>query len=96
MGRFNYQSFEELPIDCEVFARISDNVLESEDWPVSLLIIRDGIVVKQNDICNGCYDLGDMEGWTIEDLCDWSQFDSTGSHPENYHELHLTVGGEEL
>jgi len=86
-----YDTFvEDLPYDCEVFIRISDNVLEKEDWPVNLLIIRDGLVVKEEEICPGAYRFEYMEGWTTHELCLWSQYDSTGSHPENYHEIHLT------
>jgi hypothetical protein len=70
-----------------MFARISDNVLNEKDWGVDWLELEDGVVVLQKTVSRGCYRLPDLYGMTAEELVEWSRFDATGQHPEQYHEL---------
>lgn len=69
--------------------RISDNVLDSGDWSMDTITIKEGVVVNQVNIHDNCYRLPDMKGWTLADLYSWLQEDYTGSHPENYHEIRI-------
>lgn len=70
-----------------VFARISDNVLDAEDWPIAKLVIADGEVTAQAQYKPGVYGFESFVGWTVEQLAAWSRFDGTGTHPEQYNEL---------
>ncbi len=70
--------------------RISDNVLDEEDWPIREILIRDGVIVNVLDVHHGVYSWGETTptiGWDLERLCEWLDFDPTGSHPENWHEI---------
>jgi len=73
----------------KIAVRISDNVLEDKDYGVRVLEILRGVVVNFEDVKQGVYhnDFLPTIGWTIEQIEKWSQHDSTGSHPENYHEV---------
>ncbi|MBW2647846.1 MAG: hypothetical protein JRE23_17085 [Deltaproteobacteria bacterium] len=80
-------SATDLPIKGQVGVRITDDVLEEEDWGIDYLIIRGGVVVRQLRCTEGSYRTPNMIGWTREQLAEWSQYDDTGQHPENYHEV---------
>lgn len=69
--------------------RISDNVLDPKDWGVDMLTIKEGYVVRQVNAYKGCFRMPDMLGWSLTDLHNWSSFDSTGSHPEIFHEVRI-------
>jgi len=71
----------------ELYVRLSDNVLELEDWPVAKLTIQGNSVKKMEVVCKGAYDLPNMVGWTLADVAEWSRYDSTGYHPEEYHDV---------
>lgn len=86
--KFDFQDFvENIPEDGIVGIRISDDVLESEDWGIALLRISAGIVIDQKTICEGVYELPNMIGVTTDTLQRWSCYDGTGSHPCNFHEI---------
>jgi len=70
-----------------MFARISDSVLDEEDWGVVKLVIADGEVTSQEVVQRGVYGFELFVGWTVEQLARWSHFDGTGTHPEQYNEL---------
>lgn len=70
-----------------MFARVSDNVLDDEDWGIVKLVITDGVVTAQAQWKPGCYSFESFVGWTTEQLAAWSRFDGTGTHPEQYCEL---------
>jgi hypothetical protein len=70
-------------------ARISDNVLETEDWSVDVIHIEGGVVVAQYNVYNKTYTLPDMVKWTTKELYEWVNHDDTGSFPENSHEIRV-------
>lgn len=78
-----------LGINCTTRVRISDNVLEEEDWSVDEIVLRNNVVISQSPLCKGAYTIPNMMGWTVSKLIEWTQYDSTGSHPENYYEIDL-------
>ena len=84
-----FQSFIDvatMPVNGEIYARVSDNVLDDDDYTVYELNIRSSIVIGQTIVHEGCYPY-DFIGMTTLQLTDWSARDETGSHPENYYEL---------
>jgi hypothetical protein len=76
--------------NCTVQVRISDNVLEEDDWSINELVIQDGVVVSQKNIYNSVHALPDMLGWTTNEVEEWTHYDPTGAHPENYYELEVS------
>jgi len=83
----------------KVKVRISDNVLDDEDWTVYELEfavvkgrsstgapITRTMVVNQRLVNQGVYG-DDIVGRDLERLALWLSYDSTGSHPEQYHEI---------
>jgi len=85
-----FQPFvKELPDNCIVNVRISDNVLDDEDWAIHELIIQNGVVIRQHESMYGVYDIQNKVGWTAKQLCAWSHYDGTSNHPEEYHEIQL-------
>lgn len=85
-----------------ILIRISDNVLDTEDWPIWLLLYNnEGMLFKSVLVKEGAYSrLGSYEcpthgtcplhiGSTLEDLEKWEQYDSTGHHPEEYHSFKI-------
>jgi hypothetical protein len=72
-----------------VCMRISDDVLDEENWGIDGLTIEDGVVVRQLHLSKGAYTMPDVVGWTTKQLMEWTQYDATGSHPEQYHELSI-------
>jgi hypothetical protein len=70
-----------------VFAvRISDNILDPEDWSIHTITMKDGVVVRCQKIYDGAYPL-DMLGWKLGKLHTWLQYDGTGRPEEEYHEI---------
>jgi len=75
--------------DAVVRIRISDNVLDDEDWSSDLIVFRTGIVVAQTQYNDGCYRMPNMVGWDTMKFAEWLAEDYTGQHPENYHEYRI-------
>lgn len=79
----------------KLIARLADNVLDAEDWDSWELEIHDGVIAAVKTIPatggNGCYGLPDQlkVGKTLADIADWTHYDGTGSHPENYHDVKI-------
>ena len=76
--------------------RIADNVLDDKDWPIRELVFVGDEVVAALAVYAGVYSFGvNVDGrplhpglgWTLEQVAAWSAFDSTGHHPESYHEV---------
>ncbi len=86
MTKFNV-FVKELPATCMIDVRITDNVMDAEDWGIDQLYLEDSVVRFQDHVDLGIYTIPDMEGWTSEQLMEWSRHDDTGRHPENYHEI---------
>jgi hypothetical protein len=72
-------------------ARISDNVLDEEDWSVWKLVFAAGRVRRADEEHKGVYDqpMAGFEGMTIQALSKWTEHDDTGFHLENYYELEI-------
>lgn len=72
-----------------LLCRISDNVLEPEDWTVARLAVVDGAVAfvhrEQRGVC--AYDAFPVVGANLDAISAWSKYDGTGRHPENYYEI---------
>jgi len=81
----------ELPIKGCLGVRITDNVLDDDDWGVDHIILRDGKVVKQCTSTEGVYRIPNMVGWEREQIVEWSKHDDTGRHPEQYHEIEVCM-----
>ena len=72
----------------KVLARISDSVLEEEDWPIHTLTFEDGICTSQIERQKGVYSLSEsFIGKRTEDLMKWTTYDNSGDHPEMFHEI---------
>jgi len=83
-----FESFiESLGGNTAVCIRITDNVMEPEDWGVDGLIIYNEMVVKQLKLTKGIYSMPNMRGWTTAQVVEWTHHDMTGRHPETYHEV---------
>lgn len=81
--------------------RISDNVLDEKDWSVHEITFGSGnVITKVKELKSGAYgfiddpkpDIYPSVGWTRARLKKWLEYDSTGSHPENYHECWQELG----
>ena len=86
----NFQSFihpNRIPTNGTIHARISDNVLEPEDWNVWELWLKNDKVIGQVELRKGIYGPKDFVGMDRAALAEWSCFDCTGSHPEQFHEI---------
>ena len=65
---------------------ITDDVLDEENWPVSTIIVEDGIVTQQVPVYvsdSVVYELPNMVGWTTLELKQWLDLndDFVNSHP---------------
>jgi hypothetical protein len=83
----NFVSTEKIPSDGIVLIRVSDDVLDNEDWTVDYLLMRNGSVKEQVRVNFGVYNIPDMKGWTCGELSNWSRFENTGSHPQEFHDI---------
>ena len=73
-----------------VLARVSDNVLEEEDWPVHTLTFEGGICTSQTEKQKGVYSFSEsFIGKSTDDLIEWSNYDNSGNHPEMFHEIYI-------
>ena len=74
--------------------RLSDNVLDTDHFPVRRIEFSEGYIVSAEDIHKGVYSTNGFPdvGWHVNDLLDWLDFDSTGQHPEEYHEIKALNG----
>ena len=83
------------PPAARVYLRVSDNVLEEEDFTVwkvrfggdhcivHIELVHPGAYARPGDTPHGL-DLGSP--WT--DVVTWSEYDCAGQHPETYHTIH--------
>ncbi len=77
-----------------VHLRISDNVLKDEDWGYVEATIVNGRITALREVEQGCYGWGyaPTVSWKLGRLLAWLDHDSTGSHPEQYHEIRIPTG----
>lgn len=73
-------------------ARISDNVLDDEDWPIRRLVldVKRRQIIDHEDVHRGAYrfeEYDPQKGMSFDSLFDWTRRDPTGEHPELYPEL---------
>ena len=80
-----------IPDKGQVLVKISDNVLESKEWGQDALVLRYGVVTRQMTLTKGTYSIPNMVGWTREQLTEWLEYDGTGNHPEEYHEIEICL-----
>ena len=66
--------------------RVSDNVLDDEDYSIDLIGFRTGVVIWQHNIKDGVYRLPNMVGWDTIEFTKWVKEKWSGSFPENYNE----------
>ena len=74
----------------KVRVRISDNVLSNKEWTVYDLTFKGNDVPRvdsQTTVNEGVYG-DDFIGMSTVDLHKWNKYDSTGEHPETYHEVY--------
>jgi hypothetical protein len=81
------EGFTTLPTDGTLKVRISDNILDKEDWPVIELTFSNGKIVSEKTLNKGAYAFESFIGWDRVDLLGWLAMDSTGQHPETYHSI---------
>lgn len=76
--------------------RISDNVLDEADWPIMAIHIRHNynLITYVEEVKKGCYAFPNMIGWDLRKLFEWLKYDSTGHHPETYHDIGLYIANE--
>jgi hypothetical protein len=72
---------ETVPEDGTYLVRVSDDVLDPEDWPIHAILIKHGVVQEQRLVQNGVYGMEDMTEWSADDVRQWACEDNTGSHP---------------
>jgi len=85
-----YWKVEELPDNGIVFARLSDDVLDNEDWDTYKLILKDGVVTEVTVECEGAYNNIDdriLVGMTKSELVEWQYKSSPSTHPGFFKEL---------
>jgi len=73
--------------DHKLYARIADSVLDDKDFGVICFGLRDGRVVEQQTLVRGVQGAPDLIGMSEAEVLDWTRLDTTGQHPETYHEL---------
>lgn len=93
-GSQDYESFldpEDLAGVEVVDVRISDNVLDPEDWTVDRFAIIEGRLQHLGVRHKGMYGShkASLNGKTVEELAAWSQWNATGQHPETYCEVRV-------
>lgn len=82
----------ELNETVNVAIRISDNILDEKDWPVHILRFNEkGICIQQQEKNKGVYKIDDFVGKNLNDLCEWSNYDMTGSEGELSHDLCVLI-----
>ena len=77
-----------------IYTRMSDNVLDDEDYPVHRLVLKDGVVTERTLVQRGVYTTQSMPdvGWTLDQVEAWLSYDGTGSHPETFHQFQTAQG----
>lgn len=81
---------EDIPETGVILARISDNVLDDKHWGLACLVLEKGCIDGIYPVQDGTYgDCTDQFAWGMlrMDIAEWTRFDSTGQHPEEYHEI---------
>ena len=83
-----YWKAEELPNNGFILARLSDDVLEPEDWNTYKLQMLEGVVIKAALIVKGVYnDEVNFKGFTKESLVLWQYESEPHVHPGYFQEL---------
>lgn len=89
-----FQSFihpDRLPTNGIVYTRVTDDVLDPEDWGVWELTLCDNEVVGVKEVKEGAYRMPDFVGMCREDLAVWSCYDAgtdgLSIGPQTFHEI---------
>ena len=83
-----YWKVEELPDNGKVFARMSDDVLDDEDWNTYELTLKDGVVIDTVVKYKGVYGTVPVfDGKTKAEIVEWQCESSPAAHPGYFQEL---------
>lgn len=75
--------------------RISDNVLQDEDWPIVEATMVNSRIIELKEINPGAYGWDVVSiGMRIDTLLKWLKYDPTGVHPEHYCQIRLLPDGK--
>jgi hypothetical protein len=85
-----------------ILLRISDNVLDEDDWPIwcaiynhegflfRIHLIKEGVYAAFATVETPFHEIPPLQvGSTLRDLKIWVDYDSTGHHPEEYHDFRI-------
>lgn len=79
----------DIPDNCKCMVRISDNMLDYDDYPISIITLKHGVVTKQRDIIRETYSIPNMLKWEKLDLLRWAKEDEPGRAVETYYDLYI-------
>jgi len=84
----NYVSFNEVPDNGIFICQPTDAVLDSDCWPIWLVVMRDAVIVHQETLYSaphGGYQITDMMGWAKVQFIEWAQYEehTTGAEQSN-------------
>lgn len=84
-----WQSFiKELLRYCTLQVRITDDILDIENWGIEEIVVEKGVVTKQKTISKGAHEMPSMVGWTSEQVIKWTQYENPfGAHPQYFNEV---------
>ena len=81
-----YVSNGKMPKDGVFVLQITDDVLDEENWPLSVIVIQNGKVVHQYHLYHStkrhAYTMPNMVSWTHIRVAEWTQFESVSRHPQ--------------
>ena len=81
----SFVSADDFDNNCVAFITTRDDQLDINDYRIDCIIISNGRVVKQVIVKkSSAYALENMIGLSIEQICEWSEVDNTGSSPETW------------
>jgi hypothetical protein len=75
-------------IDGCFLIRISDDVLDEENWTIDGIVVEKGKVERQTNVFPGCYTLPNMIGWSMGEVVEWTcNQGSMSTHPHNTNDI---------
>ena len=84
-----WQSFiKELLGYCTLQVRITDDILDIENWGIEKIRMEKGIVTTQTTVSKGAYHMPNMVGWASQQVIEWTQYENPlGAHPQQFNEI---------
>ena len=83
----------------QAVVQIADDQLDDENWPVSMIVMQDGIIIQQIPVHSRLtsdkvvYELPNMMGWTTKELAEW--MDIWPEPNQSCHDINLIAYIEE-